>query len=128
MTTLPCWQKPNTFYTINVNVPDTLFSIVDLGLGDIKYAFRNVEAYFERGQIANYGGAFAYGESNTKNDYDPGWQNQNMRWGLINEEFTANWEKEVYKDITAEEKEITHDVLKKISLKSFEMNQNLKNE
>ena len=37
-----------------------------------------------------------------------------------------NWEKEVYKDITAEEKEITHDVLKKISLKSFEMN--LKNE
>ena len=39
-----------------------------------------------------------------------------------------NWEKEVYKDITAEEKEITHDVLKKISLKSFEMNQNLKNE
>ena len=84
--------KPNTFYTINVNVPDTLFSIVDLGLGDIKYAFRNVEAYFERGQIANYGGAFAYGESNTKNDYDPGWQNQNMRWGLINEEFTANWD------------------------------------
>ena len=39
-----------------------------------------------------------------------------------------NWEKEVYKDITAEEKEMTHDVLKKISLKSFEMNQNLKNE
>ena len=39
-----------------------------------------------------------------------------------------NWESEVYKDITAEEKEITHDVLKKISLKSFEMNQNLKNE
>lgn len=39
-----------------------------------------------------------------------------------------NWEREVYKDITAEEKEITHDVLKKISLKSFEMNQNLKNE
>lgn len=84
--------KPNTFYTINVNVPDTLFSIVDLGLGDIKYAFRNVEAYFERGQVANYGGAFAYGESNTKNDYSPGWQNQNMRWGLINEEFTSNWD------------------------------------
>jgi DNA-binding MarR family transcriptional regulator len=39
-----------------------------------------------------------------------------------------NWESEVYKDITVEEKEITHDVLKKISLKSFEMNQNLKNE
>ena len=38
------------------------------------------------------------------------------------------WEREVYKDITAEEKEITHDVLKKISLKSLEMNQNLKNE
>lgn len=84
--------KPNTFYTVNVNVPDTLFSIVDLGLGDIKYAFRNVEAYFERGPVANYGGAFAYGESNTKNDYDPGWQNQNMRWGLIDQEFTPNWD------------------------------------
>lgn len=39
-----------------------------------------------------------------------------------------NWEREVYKDITPEEKEITHDVLKRISLKSFQMNQNLKNE
>lgn len=36
------------------------------------------------------------------------------------------WENEVYKDITPEEKEITHDVLKKIVLKSFQMNQNLK--
>ena len=39
-----------------------------------------------------------------------------------------NWEREVYKDITPEEKEITHDVLKRISLKSFQMNQNLKSE
>ena len=80
--------RPNTFYTFNAEVPDTLFSIVDLGLGDIKYAFRNVEAYFERGPVSFYGGAFAYGESNTKNDYDPGYQNQNMRWGLIDKEFT----------------------------------------
>lgn len=84
--------KPNTFYSVNCEIPDTLFSIVDLGLGDIKYAFRNVESYFENGPVAFYGGAFAYGESNTKNDYDPGWQNQNMRWGLINQEFTANYD------------------------------------
>ena len=80
--------KPNTFYTVNAEVPDTLFSIVDLGLGDIKYAFRNVESYFERGPVSFYGGAFGYGESNTKNDYDPGYQNQNMRWGLVDQEFT----------------------------------------
>lgn len=84
--------KPNTFYTINAEVPDTLFSIVDLGLGDIKYAFRNVEAHFERGPVPFYGGAFGYGETNTKNDYDPGYQNQNMRWGLIDQEFTPNYD------------------------------------
>ncbi len=84
--------RPNTFYTFNAEVPDTLFSIVDLGLGDIKYAFRNVMSYFERGPVSFYGGAFAYGESNTKNDYDPGEYRKNMRWGQINNEFTANWD------------------------------------
>ena len=84
--------KANTFYTFNAEIPDTLFSIVDLGLGDIKYAFRNVEAYFERGPVSFYGGAFGYGESNTKNDYDPGYQNDNMRWGFIDKEFTPKYD------------------------------------
>ena len=85
--------KPNTFYTVKAEVPDTLFSIVDLGLGDIKYSFRNVEAFFERGPEKNYGGRFAYGESAEKNSYDPGWQNHNMTWkdeGIhMENEFTA---------------------------------------
>ena len=84
--------KPNTFYSFNAEVPDTLFSIVDLGLGDIKYAFRNVEAYFERGPVANYGGKFAYGESNTKNDYSVGYKMDNYRGGAINKEFTQNYD------------------------------------
>lgn len=84
--------RANTFYTINAEVPDTLFSIVDLGLGDIKYAFRNVEAFFERGPLGNYGGAFAYGESNQKNNYDPGWHNDNYRGGTIDKEFTPNYD------------------------------------
>ena len=84
--------KPNTFYTIDAEVPDTLFSIVDLGLGDIKYAFRNVESYFERGPVANYGGKFAYGESNTKNDYGPGAYLENYRGDVITKEFTENYD------------------------------------
>lgn len=84
--------KPNTVYTIKAEVPDTLFSIVDLGLGDIKYAFRNVEAYFERGPVSYYGGAFAYGESATKNDYSVGTGNtqSNYNGRAIKEEFVPN--------------------------------------
>ena len=80
--------RPNTFYTVDAQIPDTLFSIVDLGLGDIKYAFRNVEAYFERGPVSYYGGAFAYGESTTKNSYDVGGQSHtNMVAKAIKQEF-----------------------------------------
>lgn len=80
--------KPNTFYTINAEVPDTLFSIVDLGLGDIKYAFRNIESYFERGPVKYYGGAFSYGESATKNSYDVGGQtHSNIVGKAIKDEF-----------------------------------------
>lgn len=84
--------KPNTFYTFEVPVPDTLFSIVDLGLGDIKYAFRNIESYFERGPVSYYGGAFAYGESATKNDYSVGMGNtqSNYNGRAIKEEFVPN--------------------------------------
>ena len=80
--------KPNTIYTVKAEVPDTLFSIVDLGLGDIKYAFRNVEAYFERGPVSFYGGAFSYGESETKNNYEVGGNNMSNYFGrAITEEF-----------------------------------------
>lgn len=80
--------NPNTFYTVNAEVPDTLFSIVDLGLGDIKYAFRNVESYFERGPVKFYGGAFSYGESETKNSYEVGNNTMSNYFGrAITEEF-----------------------------------------
>ena len=39
-----------------------------------------------------------------------------------------DWEKEVYKDITDQERKTAHDILKKIALESFKINQNLKNE
>ena len=85
--------KPNTFYTVNAEVPDTLFSIVDLGLGDIKYAFRNVEAFFERGAEPNYGGRFSYGESQMKNDYNVGGlSHDNYRGGHVSQEFTSNYD------------------------------------
>ena len=85
--------KPNTFYTVNAEIPDTLFSIVDLGLpGDIKLAFRNVEAYFERGPESFYGGRFSYGESYTKNDYSPGAYLRNYKGGAISSEFTNNYD------------------------------------
>ena len=84
--------KPNTFYTIDAEVPDTLFSIVDLGLGDIKFAFRNVEAYFERSKISNYGGAFAYGEAKTKNSYESGTLRSNWDGAIINEEFVNKYD------------------------------------
>lgn len=84
--------RPNTFYTVNAQIPDTLFSIVDLGLGDIKYAFRNVEAYFERGPVSYYGGAFSYGESATKNSYDVGGQtHSNIVGKAIKEEFVPRY-------------------------------------
>lgn len=82
--------NPNTVYTFNANIPDTLFAIVDLGLGDTKFAFRNVEAYFERGPQSYYGGAFSYGESNTKNEYSHNLTNYNG--GLIDEEFKATYD------------------------------------
>lgn len=79
--------KPNTFYTVNVNVPDTLFSIVPMIPGDIKFSYRNVLAYFERGSINYYGGAFGYGESNTKNTYGG-----DRNAGPINQEFTPYYD------------------------------------
>ena len=49
--------------------------------------------------------------------------------GLVKREVDENNRRQNMLSLTEkEEKEITHDVLKKISLKSFEMNQNLKNE
>ena len=84
--------KPNTFYTIDAEVPDTLFSIVDMGIGDIKFAFRNVESYFERSKISNYGGAMAYGEANTKNSYEGGTLRSNWAGGVINEEFVNKYD------------------------------------
>ncbi|MGN1253957.1 MAG: hypothetical protein ACI4T9_05155, partial [Prevotella sp.] len=84
--------KANHIYTINAEIPDTLFSIVDLGLGDIKYAYRNVESFFERGPVKYYGGAFSYGESATKNSYDPGYRLNNYHGGSVQDEFTANYD------------------------------------
>ena len=83
--------KPNVFYSVNAEVPDTLFSIVDLGLGDIKYSFRNIESYFERGPVSYYGGAFSYGESKTKNTYDVGGNSfTNYNGRAIRKEFVPN--------------------------------------
>lgn len=84
--------KANHIYTINAEIPDTLFSIVDLGLGDVKYAYRNVEAFFERGPVNYYGGAFSYGESNTKNSYEPGGNLSNYHGGSIQDEFTEKYD------------------------------------
>ena len=90
--TLPGGIRPGKFYVAKAEVPDTLFSIVDLGLGDIKFSYRNVEAYFERGPVSYYGGMFSYGESNTKNDYSPGWNLRNYRGGSIRDEFTKDYD------------------------------------
>ncbi|MGN1254083.1 MAG: hypothetical protein ACI4T9_05795, partial [Prevotella sp.] len=84
--------KANHIYTINAEIPDTLFSIVDLGLGDVKYAYRNVEAFFERGPVNYYGGVFSYGESNTKNSYEPGGNLSNYHGGSIQDEFTEKYD------------------------------------
>ena len=91
--------RPNTFYTINAEVPDTLFSIVDLGLGDIKYAFRNVESYFERGPVPFYGGEFGYGESGKKNSYEVGGNGfTNYQGRAIKEEFVPNLDDKIQGD------------------------------
>lgn len=90
--TLPGGIREGNFYVAKAEVPDTLFSIVDLGLGDIKFSYRNVEAYFERGPVDYYGGTFSYGESNTKNDYSPGWNLRNYRGGSIRDEFTKDYD------------------------------------
>lgn len=86
--------KPNTFYTVNAEVPDTLFSIVDLGLGDIKYSFRNVEAFFERGPEKNYGGLFSYGEAKTKDSYEVGGLTHENYHGspYLTEEFNSGYD------------------------------------
>lgn len=90
--TLPGGIREGNFYVAKAEVPDTLFSIVDLGLGDIKFSYRNVEAYFERGPVSYYGGTFSYGRSNTKNDYSPGWNLTNYRGGSIRDEFTKDYD------------------------------------
>ncbi len=43
-------------------------------------------------------------------------------------EILDKWDFEIYEGINQKDKEKTHEVLKKLVLKSFEMNQNLKNE